>query len=114
MSIGGEHVPGAVLQLVGELAGLPGDEAGEKARTARLVADDVVDRLLLDRGLESWHHRQRFAARAGGALDKREDQLGAHRAAEVHRLAHFLLRCVLWEDLAERQFGWAVDDEADV
>jgi len=90
------------------------DMLRDEARIARLAADDVIDRFFLDRGIESWHHRQRLAARARGALDQRKDQFGAYRAAEIHRLAHSLRRDVLGENLAERHFRRPIDDEADV
>src|SRR5689334_5225349 len=114
MRIGRHHVPGAVRELIGKLALLPGDEAGDEARVARLAANDVVDRLLLDGGIESRHHDERSAARARAALDQREDQLRPHRAAEVYGLAYSLRRRVLGEHLAERHVGRAIDDEPDV
>src|SRR3954466_6216265 len=81
MGVGCEHVPGTVLQLIRELARLPSDETGDKARIARLAANDVVDRLLLDRGIKSRHHWQRLAARTGASPHQREKTSGGQRAA---------------------------------
>src|SRR2546429_5989040 len=109
-----EYVPQAAPHFLVELARCPEHHAGEEARLLRLRLDDAVDDSAIEGEIDPGHELQRAAAWILRVLHHGEDHLRPGRAAEIDRIDDLLRRRVLGEELAERDGGRLVDDEADV
>jgi H+/gluconate symporter-like permease len=77
--VGREHVPRAALDLRAQLTALPDDESRDEARMVGFGANDAIDGVLLDGGIEARHQLERLAA---GVDDEAGVLLAAYRLAK--------------------------------